>query len=162
MVLNMEKEHFYSLITTWTGNTGTGTSAYSKFERSHVISVANKPDLLGSSDPAFRGDSSKHNPEDLLVASLSSCHMLWYLHLCASAGIIVVDYVDNATGIMVETTNGGGKFKEVTLNPVVTVENSSMIEKANALHTIANEFCFIANSVNFPVHHNGTSKTLPG
>lgn len=151
------KEHIYKLITTWTGNTGKGTSNYRSFERSHLISVANKPDLFGSSDPAFRGDPNKHNPEDLLVASLSSCHMLWYLHLCAEAGVVVIDYIDHATGIMIETANGGGRFKEVTLNPVVTVESTAMIEKANSLHAKANELCFIANSVNFPVKHNATS-----
>lgn len=149
----MDKEHIYNIATKWTGNTGTGTSNYRSFERSHTIYVENKPEILASSDPAFRGDKSKHNPEELLVASLSSCHMLWYLHLCAEAGVIVIEYADQATGIMMETSNGGGKFKEVTLNPVVTVENASMTEKANALHKKANELCFIANSVNFPVKH---------
>ena len=156
----MRKEHIYHLTTVWTGNTGTGTSQYRAFERSHMIRIANKPDLLGSSDPAFRGDSSKHNPEDLLVASLSSCHMLWYLHLCAEAGVIVVDYIDSATGTMTETSNGGGRFTEVTLNPLVTVENDTMLEKANALHVKANELCFIANSVNFPVRHHATSRSV--
>jgi len=155
----MSKEHFYNLTIKWTGNTGQGTLNYRSFERSHVIEVENKPQLLGSSDPAFRGDRSKHNPEDLLVASLSSCHMLWYLHLCAEAGVIVTEYIDYAKGIMVETANGGGKFKEVTLNPSVIVENESMIEKANSLHKKANELCFIANSVNFPVKHNANCKS---
>lgn len=150
----MDKEHNYNITLKWTGNTGTGTSNYRSFERSHSIIIENKPEILGSSDPAFRGDKSKHNPEELLVASLSSCHMLWYLHLCAEAGVVVIDYIDQATGIMVETSNGGGKFKEVTLHPIVTVENASMIEKADALHKKANELCFIANSVNFPVKHH--------
>ncbi|MES2134039.1 MAG: OsmC family protein [Bacteroidota bacterium] len=150
----MKGEHHYKLTTTWTGNNGTGTSGYRAFERSHIIQVENKPDILGSSDPAFRGDKTKHNPEDLLVASLSSCHMLWYLHLCSEAGVIVTDYIDHATGIMVETPNGSGHFKEVTLHPIVTVTELSMIEKATALHHKANELCFIANSVNFPVSHS--------
>jgi len=152
------KEHNYKLTVIWTGNKGTGTSNYRAFERSHLIIIDNKTEILGSSDPAFLGDKTKHNPEDLLVASLSSCHMLWYLHLCAEAKIIVVDYVDNTTGIMMETSNGGGHFTEVTLNPIVIVTDISMIEKANELHKKANELCFIANSVNFPVRHNATSK----
>lgn len=156
----MNGQHSYNLTVKWTGNKGTGTSSYKAFERSHTIIVNNKVELLGSSDPAFRGDRTKHNPEELLVASLSSCHLLWYLHLCAEAGIIVVDYVDNATGIMMETSNGGGHFTEVTLNPIVIVTENSMVEKANELHKKANELCFIANSVNFPVHHKPTSKIL--
>lgn len=154
------KEHNYKLTVKWTGNKGTGTSNYIAFERSHSIIIDNKTEILGSSDPAFLGDKTKHNPEDLLVASLSSCHMLWYLHLCAEAKIIVVDYMDNTTGIMMETSNGGGHFTEVTLNPIVTVTDISMIEKANELHKKANELCFIANSVNFPVRHNAISKML--
>lgn len=156
----MNRQHNYNLTIKWTGNKGTGTSAYKAFERSHTIIVDNKSDLLASSDPAFRGDKTKHNPEELLVASLSSCHMFWYLHLCSEAGVIVVDYVDNATGIMVETSNGGGHFTEVTLNPIVIVTENAMVEKANELHKKANELCFIANSVNFPVHHKPTSKIL--
>lgn len=154
----MKGEHHYKLTVTWTGNIGAGTSGYRAFERSHIIEVENKPDLAGSSDPAFRGDKTKHNPEDLLVASLSSCHMLWYLHLCSEAGVIVTDYVDHATGTMIETSNGGGHFTEVTLHPTVTVTEQSMIEKANALHHKANELCFIANSVNFPVLHQATCR----
>lgn len=154
----MTGQHNYNLTVKWTGNRGTGTSNYMAFDRSHLISIDNKTEISGSSDPAFRGDKTKHNPEDLLVASLASCHMLWYLHLCAEAKVIVVDYTDNATGIMVETLNGGGRFTEVTLNPIVTVTEGSMIEKANELHNKANELCFIANSVNFPVLHNAISK----
>jgi len=149
----MNKEHLYQLKVKWTGNSGKGTSDYKSFERSHNIMVNNKPDILGSSDPAFRGDRSKHNPEELLVASLSSCHMLWYLHLCVDSGIVVTDYIDQATGTMFETLNGGGRFKEVTLNPIVVVEDPSMISLAIELHKRANKLCFIAKSVNFPVLH---------
>jgi organic hydroperoxide reductase OsmC/OhrA len=156
----MNGQHHYKLTVNWTGNKGTGTSNYRAYERSHTITVENKFELLASSDPAFRGDKSKHNPEEFLVASLSSCHMLWYLHLCADAGIIVTDYVDHATGIMVETPDGGGHFTEVTLNPVVTVTETSMTAKANELHKKANELCFISRSVNFPVLHNPTC-TVP-
>jgi organic hydroperoxide reductase OsmC/OhrA len=150
--------HLYKATIKWTGNKGTGTDNYRNYERSYQIISENKSDILGSSDPAFRGDKTKHNPEDLLVSSLSACHMLWYLHLCSEAGVIVIDYTDNATGIMVETSNGGGKFTEVTLNPIVIVTENSMIDKANELHIKANELCFIANSVNFPVRHNPTTK----
>ncbi|MFT4031457.1 MAG: OsmC family protein [Siphonobacter sp.] len=154
----MATQHHYNAIIKWTGDKGEGTANYRAFGREHTISIDNKTDILGSSDPAFRGDKTKHNPEDLLVASLSACHMLWYLHLCAEAGIIVTDYIDNATGTMTETPNGSGHFTEVTLNPVVVVTQQSMIDKANDLHKKANEFCFIANSVNFPVRHNPTAK----
>jgi organic hydroperoxide reductase OsmC/OhrA len=153
----MHGQHNYQATITWTGNKGTGTDNYKNYERSHSIEIPNKTTILGSSDPAFRGDSTKHNPEDLLVASLSSCHMLWYLHLCSQANVIVINYVDNATGIMVETPNGSGQFTEVTLNPIVTVAQQSMIDKANELHAKANELCFIANSVNFKVKHNATA-----
>jgi organic hydroperoxide reductase OsmC/OhrA len=152
----MSGQHNYKLTVKWTGNTGTGTSGYKEYERSHSIFIENKVEIAGSSDPAFRGDKTKHNPEDLLVASVSSCHMLWYLHLCAVAGVIVTDYTDNATGIMIETSNAAGKFTEITLHPTVTVTNPSMIEKANELHKKANELCFVANSLNFPVHHKPT------
>ena len=149
----MGKQHQYSLTTTWTGNQGSGTSGYRAYERSHILSVENKPEILASSDPSFRGDATKHNPEELLLASLSSCHMLSYLHLCADAGVIVTAYIDNATGIMEETPNGSGRFIAVTLYPLVTVTDASMIDKANELHHKANQLCFIANSCNFPVHH---------
>lgn len=152
----MNTQHNYRLTIKWTGNNGTGTSAYTAFERSHSILVDNKVEIAGSSDPAFRGDKTKHNPEDLLLASVSSCHMLWYLHLCAVAGVIVTGYIDDATGIMLETSNGGGRFSEITLHPVVTVAAASMTEKANELHKKANELCFIANSLNFPVYHKPT------
>jgi organic hydroperoxide reductase OsmC/OhrA len=149
----MAKEHQYAVTTNWTGNTGVGTRSYQSYERNHVISVENKADIPGSSDPSFRGDRTRYNPEELLVASLSTCHMLWYLHLCAEAGVIVTNYVDKATGVMIETPAGGGRFTEVTLNPTVTVADASMIDKANALHEPANQKCFIANSCNFPVNH---------
>jgi organic hydroperoxide reductase OsmC/OhrA len=119
-------------------------------------------EIPASSDPAFRGDKSKHNPEELLVAALSSCHMLSFLHECVKAGVVVTDYMDRATGTMVETTDGGGKFTEVTLHPEVTVTEASMIPKTNELHKKASELCFIASSVNFPVYHLATCKTVVG
>lgn len=154
----MNKQHHYQANITWTGNNGTGTSNYKAYERSHDIAVHQKAVIPASSDPAFRGDVTKHNPEDLLVSSLSSCHMLWYLHLCATAGVVVVEYTDHATGIMEETPDGSGHFTNVTLNPVVTVTEQQMVDKANAIHHEANKYCFIANSVNFPVLHQPVCK----
>jgi len=150
----MNGQHYYKATIKWTGNKGIGTDNYKSYERSHTINIEHKTEIAGSSDPAFRGDVTKHSPEDLLISSLSACHMLWYLHLCSEAGIVVINYIDNATGLMVETTNGGGYFTEVTLNPMVVVTDQSMIENATKLHQKANELCFIANSVNFPVKHN--------
>ncbi len=145
--------HQYKINLSWTGNSGAGTKDYRSYERSHVITGENKPSIPGSSDPAFRGDAGRYNPEELLVASLSSCHMLWYLHLCAVAGIVVVDYQDHASGIMLETSDGGGYFTEVTLHPLVTITDAARIADANNIHQRAHQMCFIARSCNFPVHH---------
>lgn len=153
----MGKHHRYKIAVQWTGNQGSGTSGYKEYERSHRISAENKVVIEGSSDPAFRGDRTKYNPEEMLLSSLSSCHMLWYLHFCSEAGIIVTEYTDEATGIMEETANGSGHFTEATLHPKVIVAEESMVEKAEQLHHKANEFCFIANSVNFPVKHIPTT-----
>jgi organic hydroperoxide reductase OsmC/OhrA len=149
----MSRQHQYSLNLKWTGNTGEGTLNYRSYQRGFIISINNKADLQGSADPSFRGDVTKHNPEELLVAALSSCHMLSYLHLCAEAGIVVTDYSDNATGTMTEDPLKGGFFSEVILNPVVTITDISKKEIAIGLHERANALCFIANSVNFPVRH---------
>lgn len=156
----MDRNHNYQLTIQWTGNTGQGTASYRTYERNHIIKASGKPDIAGSSDPNFRGDTTKYNPEELLVASLSACHMLWYLHLCAEAGIVVVEYVDHSTGVMIEAAQGGGHFTEVTLHPTVTITDNAMIGKANALHRKAHELCYIANSVNFPVHHKPVCKTV--
>lgn len=153
---DMKRQHKYSTNLRWTGSKLVGTANYRAYERNYMISIENKPDILGSSDPAFLGDNTKHNPEELLVASLSSCHMLWYLHLCCQAGVIVLDYIDKANGTMVESPDGSGIFTEVILNPIVTVKEKSMIQKANELHKKANELCFIANSINFKVVHQPT------
>jgi len=147
----MSKSHPYSAKITWTGNTGEGTANYAAYERNHTIEIEGKVALLASSDAPFRGDISKHNPEDLLLSSLSSCHMLWYLHLCADAKVIVLAYEDSATGTLVQDETGAGKFSEVILYPKVTVRDEAMVEKAWALHKEAHRYCFIANSVNFEV-----------
>ncbi len=147
----MSKIHNYSCSIVWTGNKGNGTSSYTAYERSHLLEIGGKPTISLSSDQAFRGDKYSHNPEELLVASLASCHMLWYLHLCAANGIVVVTYTDNATGIMEEREDGSGRFKEVTLCPTITVSKESNMDLAHELHDVAHQKCFIANSVNFPV-----------
>jgi organic hydroperoxide reductase OsmC/OhrA len=149
----LSTQHQYSLTIKWTGNKGTGTNNYTAYDRSHSVTIENKPELLCSSDAAFRGDKTKYTPEDLLLASLSSCHMLWYLHLCSESEIIVTDYVDNAKATMIVTEDGGGYFSEVTLYPEITITDRLMQQKANQLHLKANKLCFIANSCNFPVHH---------
>ena len=155
----MGKEHTYKINIEWTGNRGEGTSHYKGYDRSHQIVAPNKIIIQASSDPAFMGDASRYNPEELLVASLSSCHMLWFLHLCSDNGIVVTDYKDDATGIMVETISGG-HFTEVVLHPVVTVTDSTKIDKTNELHEEANKRCFIANSCNFPVKHEATCTSV--
>lgn len=149
----MSTLHNYNLAINWTGNQGTGTSNYKEFDRSYTIQIENKADILGSSDPEFRGDNTKHNPEELLLASVSSCHMLWYLHFCSEAKIIVTHYIDNATAILEETENGNGKFTSISLNPTITITEKSMVEQATELHKKANEFCFVANSLNLKVDH---------
>lgn len=145
------KDHSYQIALRWTGNNDQGTKNYRTYDRSYEIEVGGKPVILGSADPAFRGDRTKYNPEELLIASLSSCHMLWYLHLCADAGIIVIRYSDRPVGKMCETEDGSGRFTEVILQPEITIAAESSLEQAKQLHYKAHEFCFIANSVNFPV-----------
>lgn len=147
------KAHRYEINIVWTGNTGTGTSKYNAYTRDHNVVSHGKTVILGSSDPAFRGDPSRYNPEELLVASVSQCHMLWYLHLCSAAGVVVTDYVDQAEGTMVEHGDGSGEFTNVTLNPQVTVSDEAMIARANQLHAEVHHYCFIARSVNFPITH---------
>jgi organic hydroperoxide reductase OsmC/OhrA len=149
----MTRTHSYDVSVTWTGNRGSGTSAYRAYDRAHEVRANGPAVIAGSSDPAFRGDAGRWNPELELTAALSQCHMLWYLHLCAVAGVIVTSYVDEAHGVMAEDADGGGRFTEVVLRPRVTVASADMIEAATPLHAEANAKCFIANSVNFPVRH---------
>ena len=152
----MAREHRYVVTIEWTGDQGTGTSHYRAYSRAHEIRVAGKPPIPASSDPGFRGDPARYNPEDLLVASLSGCHMLWYLHLCATAGIVVTGYIDQAEGTMVENPDGSGRFASVVLKPQITLKPGADLAKAHALHATAHQMCFIANSVNFPVTHEPT------
>lgn len=145
--------HNYRVTTKWTGNLGEGTKNYKAYNRNHEVLIENKPTLLASSDPAFMGDNARHNPEDLFLASLSSCHMLWYLHLCSIEDILVVDYIDHAKGTMIENKDGSGQFTSVTLTPTVTIIDKKNIDLAEELHHKANKMCFIANSCNFEIKH---------
>jgi len=151
------KEHHYKTNLKWTGNTGKGTESYRGYERSHELTVNGKQPIEASSDPSFRGDHSKYNPEELFLASLSSCHMLWFLHCCTVSSVVVLEYTDTATATMIETEDGNGKFSEVVLHPHVKVKEGWMLDKIESLHKKANAFCFIANSCNFPVKHEGLS-----
>jgi organic hydroperoxide reductase OsmC/OhrA len=145
------KEHHYEIRAIWRGDAQTPNTNVQGFSRSHQIELAGKPALDFSSDPNFQGDPGRNNPEEMLVASLSSCHMLWYLVLCGMKGIVVTDYDDRATGTMLQEP-GKGRFTEVTLHPRVTVAKGSDIAQATKLHERAHKECFIANSVNFPVN----------
>jgi organic hydroperoxide reductase OsmC/OhrA len=145
------KQHQYAVSVTWTGNDGAGTQTYRSYRRDHEIRAAGKPPLAASSDPVFRGDPSRYNPEELLVAALSGCHMLAYLHLCAINGIVVLEYRDEAGGTMQEESDGGGAFVRAVLKPRVTIARGADRDKALALHETAHHLCFIASSVSFPV-----------
>lgn len=147
----MANAFHYELAVTWTGNTGQGTKDYRSYERSHVVTAPGKPDLVGSSDPKFKGDPKRWNPEELLLASLSACHMLWYLHLCSEQKIIVTEYIDRPTGEMIVEPTGSGRFKEATMRPSIVITDAARIADAEKLHHEAHKKCFIANSVNFPV-----------
>lgn len=148
----MGRTHHYAVTTTWTGNRGTGTSGYRDYARDHESTADGRPPLLASADRAFRGDAARWNPELLLVAALSECHMLSYLHVCAAAGIVVTGYRDAAEGTMAQEGDGG-RFTEVVLRPAVTLADPATAERAQALHADAAKLCFIASSVNFPVRH---------
>jgi len=148
----LTREHHYRITTIWTGNLGTGTSDYGGYSRDHEITIAGKSaPLPGSSDAALRGDPARYTPEELLVASLSACHMLWFLHLCADAGIVVTKYEDASSGEMSEHADGSGEFTRVMLRPRAVITDPARIADAIALHARAHELCFIARSVNFAV-----------
>lgn len=159
----MAVTHRYETTVRWTGDAGSGTSDYRGYRRDHEVHGDGKPTILGSSDPAFRGDPARWNPEELLVASLAQCHMLWYLHLCATAGVVVTGYADTSVATMaMDATGGGGQFTEVILRPVVTVADPSMADQARALHDEVGALCFIARSVSFPVRHEPTVRAASG
>ena len=159
------KQHSYHVATRWTGNDGPGTRSYASYRRDHELSVTGKPQIPASSDPSFRGDPTRYNPEELLVASLSSCHTLWYMHLCAVNKIVVINYTDAAMGTMEEEPNGAGQFVRIELKPTVTITPESDRNRALELHHEAHRFCFIARSINFPVEVVAEifeSSSLPG
>lgn len=152
--------HQFSVDLTWTGARDAGTATYTSYGRDHVLTSGDRPPLPGTSDPGFRGDPSRWSPEDLLVGALSQCHMLWFLHLAANAGVVVVGYTDAASGTMRIEAAGHGQFTEVVLRPRVTVRNATTADGSPVddallqdLHHRAQEHCFIARSVNFPVRH---------
>lgn len=146
--------HRYEVDVRWTGNLGSGTAGYRAYSRSHEVSGPGKTAaILCSSDPAYGGDAARYNPEELLVASLSACHMLWVLHLCADAGIVVTAYADRAIGTMKLEPDGSGRFAEVTLYPRLTITDANRIGETVAIHEQAHRMCFVASSVNFPVRH---------
>ena len=153
-------EHKYEVSVQWTGNLGSGTSGYRDYSRDHVIAAGSKPDIPGSSDAAFLGDAKRWNPEDLLVASASACHKLWYLHLCADAGIAVVQYQDHAEGTMLDSAQQG-RFSQIVLRPRVVIQSGGDVELARRLHHVAHEKCYIANSVNFPIRCEPVIETNP-
>jgi organic hydroperoxide reductase OsmC/OhrA len=145
------RDHLYRVEVVWTGNHGLGTRGYRDYGREYEVRAASKPAIPGSSDPNFRGDAARWNPEELLVGSLSACHKLWFLHLCAVGGVVVMAYEDSAEGVMAETEDGGGHFTSVTLRPHARLAAGSDPERAEQLHHRAHEKCFVANSVNFPI-----------
>jgi len=154
------KNHNYQITSHWDSKISGLTSSYITYNRNHIIEIPGKTTIESSSDPSFRGDPTKHNPEELFLASISSCHMLWYLHLCASNKISVVEYIDRAIGTMVEESSGSGRFSEVVLNPTVTIVELDKRELAAKLHQEANRFCFIASSCNFEIKHNPIINTI--
>jgi organic hydroperoxide reductase OsmC/OhrA len=149
------RAHRFAARLRWNGDTGDAAMSYQAYSRAYTIEVEGKPAVTGSADPHFRGDGSLHNPEDLLVASLSACHLLSYLAVCSRAGLVVVGYEDDATGEMT-LIDGKIRFRQVTLHPRVTIADDARIAEAQALHERAHAECFIANSVNFPVRHEAT------
>lgn len=151
-----EKEHEYVSRLVWEGNTGEGTAGYERYGRGYRVEIDGKPDLAGSADPMFRGDGALHNPEDLFVAAISSCHMLSYLALCARRGVRVMSYEDEARGTLRFDATGGGRFVEVTLSPRVTIAAGSDLALARELHGPAHETCYVASSCNTPIHHRAT------
>jgi organic hydroperoxide reductase OsmC/OhrA len=149
-------EHAYAARVVWEGNTGEGTARYAGYGREYRVQIEGKPDLAGSADPAFRGDAGRHNPEDLFLAAISACHMLFYLSLCARGGVRVLAYEDQAQGTMRTDASGGGQFEEITLRPQVTIDGQENAALALRLHDTAHELCFIARSCSVPIRHQPT------
>ncbi|HWJ07956.1 MAG TPA: OsmC family protein [Nocardioides sp.] len=153
-------DHHYALDLTWQGNRGTGTSGYRDYGRDVLLRAAGKPDLAGSADPTFRGDATRWNPEELLLAALAQCHLLSYLHSAVNHGVVVTSYDDSPVGTMAQVGQGG-HFTEVLLRPRVVVADASMVDTAREIHAEASRNCFIAASVNFPVRHEPVVVVAP-
>jgi organic hydroperoxide reductase OsmC/OhrA len=153
----MNKQHRYELSLEWTGNRGEGTADYRSYGRDCMITAEHATEIAGSADPAFRGNPSRWNPEQLLLAAASQCHMLSYLHQAAVNGVVVTRYVDHPTAVMTEDGDGGGAFTEITLHPVVSVVDEAMVERAESLHPEASRGCFVASSLAVPVRHEATT-----
>ena len=151
--------HEYDARLIWDGNLGQGTADYAGYGRQYRILVDGKPELTGSADPAFRGDAKRHNPEDHFLAAISACHMLSYLALCARKRLVVLAYEDAAHGTMTTTADGGGRFEQVTLRPLVTIAAGQDEALAVRLHEAAHKVCFIANSCSVPIRHEATIRT---
>lgn len=149
----MAKPHDFTALIEWTGNRGQGTRTYRSYDRTWNIAQPGKAVIACSNDPMLGGDATKMNPEDLLIASLAACHMLWYLHLASDAGISVVSYRDEALGSGESERDGTGRFLSATLRPTITVEKGADLQLAAALHHEVHKYCFIARSVNFPVSY---------
>jgi organic hydroperoxide reductase OsmC/OhrA len=148
------KQHQFRIITQWTGNLGTGTSAYAAYSRDHELTAPGKATRIAGSSAVARGDPSRFNPEELLIGALSACHMMWVLHLCADAGIVITEYSDEATGVMAEHPDGAGEFTRVVLNPRMVIADASRVQEAISIHDRAHHVCCLARSMNFPVEHH--------
>jgi len=153
----MAHHHEFAAHINWTGAAEGTTTDYKSYARDYEIAIPGRPVILGSADPAFLGTDDRYNPEDMLVASLSACHLLSYLALCAQKKVHVTEYKDDAWGKM-EMKDGALRFTEVILKPIVTISTESDPELAQKLHQDAHKICFIANSVNFPVLNDATIK----
>ena len=152
--MGRHRTHRYRMTADWLGNLGLGTATYSAYSRDHELSAPDKATTVpGSADPAFHGNPSRYNPEELLLGALASCHMLWVLHLCSIAGIVVTEYSDEAVGEMVEHPDGSGEFTIAVLRPRMVITDATRIPEAIALHDRARGFCCLARSVAFPVKH---------
>jgi organic hydroperoxide reductase OsmC/OhrA len=156
----MQSEFIYKAEIEWIGNKGSGTFDYRSYGRSHVIRIPDKEPIQASSDSTFRGEKNKHNPQELFLSSISSCHMLWYLFLCAEEDIVVLEYSDNASGILIMEPDRSGYLKEIILNPSVVVAEQSMIQAGIEMHDRARDKCFLANACSIPILHKPTVKCL--
>lgn len=147
----MSKTQNYKLDLSWQGNHGAGTMTHTSYDRNFTTHEGSRPPVLGSSHPAFRGNSERYCPEELLLASLSSCHMLWYLHMCAAHEVVVLEYHDHPVMEMEVKEFGNGDIRSATLSPVVRIASEDQREQAMAMHQRAHQSCFIAKAVNFEI-----------